>query len=151
MGMGNGKRVNQTTETPKPTAKAVAGLVLIVTVLTLAVLEVALRVADFRMLREGSTERSLSYRFDPELGWAPIANSSSVVTTARTIHATHNSLGLRDVEFNADGRPRVLFLGDSFVWGLDAEANERFTDILRARPSAMTSSIPGRVILRVCG
>jgi GDSL-like lipase/acylhydrolase family protein len=109
------------------------GLSLAVTLVTLAALEIVLRVADFRMLREGNTERSLSYRYDAELGWAPIPNSSSVVTTARTIHVQHNSLGLRDVEFGGDARPAILFLGDSFVWGLDAEANERFTDLLRTR------------------
>jgi hypothetical protein len=112
------------------------GLSLAVTLVTLAFLEIVLRVADFRMLREGGTERSLSYRHDAELGWAPIPNSSSVVTEARTIHAQHNSLGLRDVEFGSDTRPAILFLGDSFVWGLDAEAPERFTDLLRARISS---------------
>jgi hypothetical protein len=112
------------------------GLSLVVTLVTLAALEIALRVADFRMLREGSTERSLSYRHDAELGWAPIPNSSSVVTGARTIHAQHNSLGLRDIEFGGDARPAILFLGDSFVWGLDAEAPERFTDLLRTRISS---------------
>jgi hypothetical protein len=100
---------------------------------TLAALEVLLRVADFRELREGVSERSLSYRYDAELGWAPVPNSSSVVTNARTIHARHNSLGLRDIEFTLDGQPTILFLGDSFVWGLDAEAGERFTDLLRPR------------------
>jgi hypothetical protein len=55
------------------------------------------------------------------------------VTTARTIYAQHNSLGLRDIELTRDERPRILFLGDSLVWSLDAEANERFTDLLRAR------------------
>jgi hypothetical protein len=55
------------------------------------------------------------------------------VTTARTIHAQHNSLGFRDIEFKPDGRPVMLFLGDSFVWGVDAEAGERFTDILRGQ------------------
>jgi lysophospholipase L1-like esterase len=109
------------------------GLSLAVTLVTLAALEIVLRVADFRMLREGSTERSLSYHYDAQLGWAPIPNSSSVVTSARTIHARHNSLGLRDIEFGGDPRPAMLFLGDSFVWGLDAEADERFTDLLRAR------------------
>jgi GDSL-like Lipase/Acylhydrolase family len=29
----------------------------------------------------------------------------------------------------------MLFIGDSFVWGVDAEANERFTDLLRSRIS----------------
>jgi hypothetical protein len=30
----------------------------------------------------------------------------------------------------------MLFIGDSFVWGVDAEANERFTDLLRSRLSS---------------
>jgi hypothetical protein len=37
-----------------------------------------LRVADFRELREGVNERSLSYRYDPELGWFPAPNSSPI-------------------------------------------------------------------------
>ena len=32
-----------------------------------------------------------------------------------------------------DGKPPILFVGDSFVWGVDAEAGERFTDLLRER------------------
>ena len=43
----------------------------IVAIVTLAALEIVLRVADFRELREGVTERSLSYRYDAELGWFP--------------------------------------------------------------------------------
>jgi hypothetical protein len=88
-------------------------------------------VADFRVLRQDSSERSLSYGYDGELGWAPIPNSESIVTTVQTIHVRHNSLGFRDIEYRPDGRPVILFLGDSFVWGVDAEANERFTDLLR--------------------
>jgi len=109
------------------------GISLAMTIATLAVLELVLRVADFRELREGVSERSLSYQYDSELGWVPIPNSSSVVTNARTIHAKHNSLGLRDDEFSLDTKPTILFLGDSFVWGLDAEANERFTDLLKPK------------------
>jgi hypothetical protein len=109
--------------------------VLLSTLVTLAVLEVILRVADFRALRAGKSERSLVYRHDAELGWAPVPASDSTVTNARTIHARHNQLGFRDVEFQRDGRPVLLFLGDSFVWGVDAEADERFTDLLRARLS----------------
>jgi hypothetical protein len=109
--------------------------VLLTTLATLAALEIVLRVADLRVLREGTSERSLTYRYDAELGWVPVPNSSSVVTTARTIHAQHNSLGFRDIEFKRDGRPAMLFIGDSFVWGVDAEADERFTDLLRRRIS----------------
>ena len=112
------------------------GVSLGMAIATLAALEIFLRVADLRELREGVSERSLSYRYDAELGWAPAPNSSSVVAGARTIHVQHNSLGLRDVEFTLDAQPTILFLGDSFVWGLDAEADERFTDLLRPRISS---------------
>ena len=67
----------------------------------------------------GQTERSLGYRYDAELGWTPEPNSSSVVTNFRTIHVRHNSLGLRDDEISRDDKPVIMFLGDSFVWGLD--------------------------------
>lgn len=110
-----------------------AGISLGMALLTLVALEVLLRVADFRMLREGTTERSLSYRYDPELGWAPAANSNSVANNVRSVHVHHNSLGLRDSEFSRDGTPTIIFLGNSFVWGLDAEAGERFTELLKPR------------------
>jgi len=106
---------------------------LLVTALTLAGLEIFLRIADFRELREGVSERSLSYRYDAELGWAPIPSSTSKATNARTVEVRHNSLGLRDDELSADARPTILFLGDSFVWGLDAESNERFSELLKPR------------------
>jgi GDSL-like Lipase/Acylhydrolase family len=115
-----------------------ACIVLFTTLATLAAIEIILRVVDLRVLREGTSERSLTYRYDAELGWAPVPNSSSIVTTARTIHAQHNSLGFRDIEFERDARPTMLFIGDSFVWGVDAEANERFTDLLRSRLSSHT-------------
>jgi hypothetical protein len=105
----------------------------------LAAIEIVLRVVDLRILREAKSERSLAYGYDAELGWAPIPNSISSVTTERTIHAQHNSLGLRDIEFERDVRPTMLFLGDSFVWGVDAEAGERFTDIMRGRISSHTT------------
>src|SRR5256714_6083213 len=98
-----------------------------------AILELALRIADPRVLREGESERTIAYRHDPELGWAPVPNSEFTVTAERKIHARHNSLGLRDVELGASGKPRILFVGDSFVWGNDVEAQERFTELLRKR------------------
>jgi hypothetical protein len=115
-----------------------ACIVLFTTLISLAALEIALRLMDLRILREASGERSLSYHYDAELGWMPIPNSSSVVTTFRTIHAQHNSLGFRDIEFSPNARPAMLFLGDSFVWGVDAEAGERFTDLLRSRIPSYT-------------
>jgi hypothetical protein len=102
-------------------------------VVTLAALEVILRIVDLRELREGVSERSLSYQYDAELGWAPVPGSSAIVTNARTIQVHHNSIGLRDDEFTLDAEPTIMVLGDSFVWGLDAEADERFTDLLKPR------------------
>jgi hypothetical protein len=112
-----------------------AGITLLTTIATLAAIEIALRVMDLRILREGASERSLTYRYDAELGWSPIPNSKSTIANARTIHVQHNSLGFRDIEFERDPRPTMLFIGDSFVWGVDAEADERFTDLLRSRIS----------------
>jgi len=110
-----------------------AGTVLLIMIVTLSATELLLRLANFRELRQDLSERSLTYGYDAELGWAPVPNSASTVTTARTIHASHNSLGFRDIEFKRGERPIMLFIGDSFVWGVDAEAGERFTDLLRGR------------------
>jgi hypothetical protein len=104
-----------------------------VVLVTLAALEVFLRVADFAELRDTLRERTLNFAYDAELGWAPVPNSSGVIKTFRTTHYRHNSLGLRDDEFSLDAKPTIMFLGDSFVWGLDSEANERFTEVLKPK------------------
>jgi hypothetical protein len=104
-----------------------------VAVATLAALEAVLRIADFKELRETLSEQSLTYGYDPELGWMPTPNSSGRIVTFRTTHYKHNSLGLRDEEFSLDTKPTIMFVGDSFVWGLDSEANERFTELLKLK------------------
>ena len=71
-----------------------------------------------------------SYRYDAELGWAPIPGAISHHTAGHVMTDRNNSLGLRDVEPDAT-RPTILFIGDSMTWGLDVEAAERFTDRLR--------------------
>ena len=109
------------------------GLSLAIALATLAALEILLRVADFRELRETLSERSLAYDYDAELGWAPVPHSSSVIKTFRTTPYKHNSLGLRDDEFSLDAKPTIMFLGDSYVWGLDSEADERFTELLKPK------------------
>src|SRR5690349_8490809 len=72
------------------------GVSLIIALVTLAVLEAALRIADLRELRETLSENSLAYDFDAELGWIPVAGSTGTINTFRTTHYKHNSLGLRD-------------------------------------------------------
>jgi hypothetical protein len=105
------------------------GMVLV----TLVGLEIFLRVADFKEFRESMTERSLGYGYDSELGWMPVPNSSGVIKTFRTTQYKHNSMGLRDEEFTPDAKPTIMFLGDSFVWGLDSQADERFTELLKPK------------------
>lgn len=76
-------------------------------------------------------ETSLLYQYDPTLGWFPTASTTDRFLASRVIGITNNSLGFRAAEFSPDRRPRLLFLGDSFVWGFDVEASERFTDKLQ--------------------
>ncbi len=106
---------------------------LCITLATLVALEVVLRVANFRELRETLSERTLNHAYDAELGWSPVPNSSGEIETFRTTHYHHNSLGLRDDPFTLDSKPTIMFLGDSFVWGLDSEQDERFTELLKPK------------------
>jgi hypothetical protein len=94
-------------------------------VLTAAALEVMLRVADFRDLRVYPEAARHPHRYDPELGWVPIPNK----VTAGGIRI--NSISLRDAELEPAGKPTLLFMGDSFVYGVGVKDDERFTDVLR--------------------
>jgi hypothetical protein len=114
------------------TFRSAFSIVAVVAVSLIAV-ELALRLADLRVLRQDSSERSLAYDYDAGLGWKPAANSVSVVTTARTIHARPNSLGFRDIEYRPDGKSLDPFCGRLVCMGVDAETGEWFTDLLRER------------------
>jgi len=79
-------------------------------------------------------ERSLAYRYDEQLGWFPRAGDELTYTGSRKIHIAHNDRGFRDIDHATEKtRPRLIFLGDSFVWGYDVEREERFTDRLQRR------------------
>jgi hypothetical protein len=109
-----------------------AGLYASILLCTLFAIEVMLRAADLRELRDGyGVGYSLVHRHDPVLGWRPISNTVTTFRGSRTITVHHNSLGLRDVEHDGRTGPTVVFLGDSFVWGYDVEEGERFTERLR--------------------
>ncbi len=78
-------------------------------------------------------ERTLAYRYDRELGWFPKANDQLTYTGTRTIHIAHNEMGFRDKPHEREKtRPRLVFVGDSFVWGYDVETEERFTELVQA-------------------
>lgn len=93
---------------------------------TLAVCELILKIFQPDYLEIPTSEFAMQFRPDPELRWlgdrAPM----------------HNSLGLRDVEFEPASKPTILFLGDSMVWGNGVERRERFTDLLRPRLPDLT-------------
>ena len=109
--------------------------------------ELILRTIDLRELRDSyEPGRALLFHHDAELGWAPVPNASATFTGTRTVTVRNNSLGLRDIEPAGTRKPAVLFLGDSFVWGYDVEAQERFTNLLRAKlPAAriVNAGVPG--------
>jgi lysophospholipase L1-like esterase len=113
----------------------------------LALAEVILRTVDLRELRDSyEPGRALLFRYDSELGWAPIPNAAAAFTGTRTIDVRNNSLGLRDLEPAGTRKPTVMFVGDSFVWGYDVKAHERFTELLRQElPAAriVNAGVPG--------
>jgi lysophospholipase L1-like esterase len=63
----------------------------------------------------------------------PIPHSAGPFHGSRDIAVQHNALGLRDIEYKSGQHPTILFVGDSFVWGYDVQADARFTDRLRTR------------------
>lgn len=76
-------------------------------------------------------DRTLTFRYDQELGWFPIPDSEKTFTGSRAIKVQHNHMGFRDPEHVLDSKPRMVFLGDSFLWGYDVEQSERLTERLR--------------------
>ena len=115
---------------------------IVILVVTLAAAEVMLRVIDLRYLRLDESGVQPVYAHDAELGWFPIPNSVQTYTGSRTVQVHHNSIGFRDVEPKQDGKPTIVFVGDSFVWGYDSEEGERVTDVLR-------SAMPGHRVVNM--
>jgi hypothetical protein len=101
------------------TALSAARSQLLILVATLAVIELMLRFFNPQYLRD-EAKPDYGFRYDGELGWYPLPHPPM-----------HNSLGLRDIEYVPDARPKMLFLGDSLTWGLGVQNGERATDLLR--------------------
>ncbi len=93
--------------------------------------EIVARVFFHKRLEIHYDERNLTYRYDALLGWFPRENSRGVYEGGVRIRVVHNSRGFRDSEHLQSGRPRIAFVGDSYVWGYDVEVEDRFTDRLR--------------------
>ena len=110
-----------------------AALLVLSLAVSLLILEGILRIGFADRFAVRSDERSLSYDYDPELGWLPEPGSERVIQGSRSFTARHNSRGFRDREPGPKQKPRLLVLGDSYVWGFDVEAEERFTERLQER------------------
>lgn len=79
-------------------------------------------------------ERNLLYKYDRIFGWFPKKNYQASFKGYKKISVQSNSLGFRDAERkNKKVKPRIMFIGDSFVWGYDVEQNERFTEKIQKK------------------
>ncbi len=105
-------------------------LLLVTTVFCLLIAEIGIRFIYKDSLDVKKDERNLIYRYDSILGWFPIENSKKSHKGSRFIDVEHNSRGFRDDEHLVSTSPRIVFLGDSFVWGYDVDKSERFTEKL---------------------
>ena len=108
-------------------------LVLLGLIIAIVVAEVGLMLFFRSHFSTFEDERTLLYRYDRTLGWFPIANSKDQFLASRIIRVENNSEGFRAPERSPSDKPGIIFLGDSFVWGYDVDAPERFTDKLQAR------------------
>ncbi len=90
-------------------------------------------VQKFIPFQAHTDERNLTYDHDLELGWFPKKNSTKKFEGSKIIDVTHNSLGFRDIEYQPNNKPNIIFLGDSFTWGYDVQVDERFTEKLRRK------------------
>lgn len=95
--------------------------------------ELGLRIFMSKQLAIPLDERNLLFHHDPGLGWFPVPNSRIRFKGSRVVLVSNNSQGFRAAEHFISSRPGIAFLGDSFVWGYDVEASERFTEKLQER------------------
>jgi hypothetical protein len=112
------------------TALQNAAVVLVATLISLAGIEICLRVWGPEVVALGDIY--VFYRYDPVLGWDNLQNAHGYLTRAEySTEVSNNSLGMRDVEIGAKrpGEYRVAFLGDSFTWGVGVSYGERFTEV----------------------
>ncbi len=83
-----------------------------------------------------SSEHGNLTEHDRTLGWKGVPGGGvELVTENRRIRLDHNRQGFRDIEHDASShaKPAIVFLGDSFTWGYEAEFDEMFVNRLRKR------------------
>jgi hypothetical protein len=95
--------------------------------------DILIRIFFSHPFRTIADERNLMYAYHEELGWFPQSNSQRDFIGGQTIFVQHNNQGFRDHKHGEKTEPRIVFLGDSFVWGYDVEQHQRFTEKLQKR------------------
>jgi lysophospholipase L1-like esterase len=107
-------------------------IVLIVSVMTVMVLEGLLSLFENQQVREATPNQYAFYRFDSQLGWNNEANSEGIYKRWEFEYAVKiNAYGMRYRNFAKDRNPaiyRVAVLGDSYTWGIGVADAERFTE-----------------------
>jgi hypothetical protein len=101
-------------------------------VFSLALFEILIRLFVPNRIASAGIERDYFCQFDSTLGWAPISN-----LTARhqrdgfSVLVHQNAWGLRASDSIQPSRrsnqPRILVLGDSYVWGYGVEQSQMMT------------------------
>jgi hypothetical protein len=132
---GSNPAEGKQTAGPAPSGQHLKKLLLALSAVVVSLLaaEIGLRTFFAQRLEVVQDERNLMCRYDSMLGWFPIANSSNHFCASRDITVVHNSEGFRGSEYFISTKPKIIFLGDSYVWGYDVQTSERFTDKLQAR------------------
>jgi hypothetical protein len=86
------------------------GLLIASTFVCLVALEIGLRLFGKALTVSAQDAANLGYRYDPELGWFPVANSQTKVRASRPITAKHNSEDFRGPERIASNKPVIVGL-----------------------------------------
>ncbi len=124
---------------PSPRRKLLYASIIVLLWLLLAETgaQVALRVAYGPRLNEAE----LLHEYDAELGWVNMKNRRALDRYGTDKHATHNLSGLRATrEYTAAvpaGRYRIIFLGDSFTYGVDVGDGGTFVAQLESLASSI--------------
>ena len=79
-----------------------------------------------------TSNQYLFYRFDPLLGWKNFPNASGIFEREEFSYPIKiNQFGMREKNVSIKKtKPRVVFLGDSFTWGIGVRTEERFTELI---------------------
>lgn len=123
---------------------------LVVAVLLIMLAEAAAQIAVRVRYGRRATEAERLVEYDTRLGWANIKNRRAPNRYGPGRNATHNSLGLRasreyEVEVPA-GRYRIIFLGDSYTYGVDAGDTSNFVaqiETLAPSIETLNMGVPG--------